>query len=199
MSLPVSRRVLVIGGVAAAVALGGAGVALAAPSLSAAPASASASAKPGAAAKAHKAAAADLVTGVDSSSLTVDTPKGSKTFTLTSTTTYHRGSTKLTESDIKAGQLVRIRAAKGGTTAKAVAIAPSVVTGYVRSMSGGTLTVVDRSGFSHKVSTSGATYKKNGAAGQSSDVATGDVVHVQGFIDSDGSTIDATTVGVRHP
>lgn len=192
-----SPRLLVVGGVTAAVALGGAGLAYASTGSSAAPSSTtSSSATP---AKTHKHPADDLVTSISGTSLTADTPKGVTTFTLTPTTSYRRGSTKLTEADIKPGQVVRIRTQKGGTTVRAVAIAPAGITGYVQSMAGSTLTVVDRSGFSHKVSTTGATYKKNGAAGQASDVTPGALVHVQGFIDADGSTLDATTVGVHHP
>lgn len=194
-----SPRALIVGGVTVAVALGGAGLAYASTDSSASPpAAASSPAKSTTPAKNRKLPAEDLVTGIDGTSLTVDTPKGPKTFTLTSTTTYHRGTAKLTEGDIKAGQMVRIRTAKGGTTAKSVAIAPAVITGYVQSLSNGTLTVVDRSGFSHKVSTTGATYKKNGGAGQASDVAAGRVVRVQGFIDADGSTVDAVTIGVQQ-
>lgn len=200
MSVFRSPRALIIGGVVAAVALGGAGLAEASTGSSTSPSvTTSSSAKSTTHAKHRKHPAEDLVTAISGTSLTADTPRGPKTFTLTSTTTYHRGSAKLKEADIKAGQMVRIRIAKGGTTAKSVAIAPAVVTGYVQSLSGSTLTVVDRSGFSHKVSTTGATYKKNGGAGQASDVAAGDLVRVQGFIAADGSTVDASTIGVHQP
>ncbi|HEV7187775.1 MAG TPA: DUF5666 domain-containing protein [Blastococcus sp.] len=200
MSVFRALRALIVGGVAAAVALGGAGLAYASSDSSAKPsAAASSPTKSTTPAKGRKLPAEDLVTGINGTSLTADTPKGPKTFTLTSSTTYRRGNTKLTEADIKAGELVRIRTAKGGTTAKSVAIAPAVLTGYVQSLSGSTLTVLDRSGFSHQVSTTGATYKKNGAAGQASDVAVGRLVRVQGFIDANGSTVDASTIGVRQP
>jgi hypothetical protein len=200
MSMSVSRspRVLIVSGVAAAVALGGAGLAYASTTSSTSPSSATSTpAKSTSTAKKHKKPVEDLVTAVTATSLTADTPKGIKTFTLTSATTYRRGTAKVTEADIKAGEVVRIRTAKDGTTARAVAIAPAVITGYVRSASGSTLTVVDRSGLSHAVSTTGATYKKHGAAGQASEVTAGVLVHVQGFLGSDGATIDATTIGVR--
>jgi hypothetical protein len=200
MSMPVFRspRVLIVGGVTAVVALGGAGLAYASTSSSTSPSSATSTpAKSSGAATKHRLPAEDLVTAVNGTSLTADTPKGTKTFTLTSATTYHRGTAKVTEADIKPGQVVRIRTAKDGATARAVAIAPAVITGYAQSASGSTLTVVDRSGLSHTVSTTGATYKKNGAAGQASDVTAGVLVRVQGFLGSDGATIDATTIGVR--
>jgi hypothetical protein len=198
MSVFRSPRVLIVGGMAAIVALGGAGLAYASTGSSASPSSATSTpAKSTGAATKHRLPAEDLVTAVTANSLTADTPKGIKTFTLTSTTTYHRGKEKVTEADIKAGQIVRIRTAKDGATARAVAIAPAVITGYVQTASGSTLTVVDRSGLSHPVSTTGATYKKNGAAGQASDVTAGVLVRVQGFLGSDGATIDATTIGVR--
>jgi hypothetical protein len=194
-----SPRVLVVGGVATAVALGGAGLAYASAGSAASPSSAASSqAKSTAAPKHRHVPAEDLVTGINGTSLTADTPRGPKTFTLTSTTTYRRGAAKLTEADVKVGQLVRIRPGKGGTTARVVAIAPAVITGFVQSQSGSTLTVIDRSGFSHRVSTAGATYKKNGAAGQPSDVHVGGLVRVHGFVDADGSTLDATTIGVRQ-
>jgi hypothetical protein len=200
MSMFRSPRSLIVGGVAAAVALSGAGLAYASAGSGASPATATSStAKSTTHAKHRKPPAEDLVTAISGTSLKADTPKGPKTFTLTSTTTYHRGSAHLTEADIKAGQIVRIRTAKGGTTAKSVAIAPTVITGYVQSLSGSTLTVIDRSAFSHKVSTTGATYKKDGAAGKASDVAVNDLVHVQGFLGADGSTVDATTIGVHQP
>jgi hypothetical protein len=202
MSMPVFRspRSLIVCGVAATVALGGAGLAYASTGSSASPAAeTSSTATSSTHAKHRKLPVGDLVTAINGTSLTADTPKGPKTFTLTSTTKYHRGSATLTESGIKAGPIVRIRTAKGGTTATSVAIAPAIITGYVQSLSGSTLTVLDRSGFAHKVSTTGATYKKNGGAGQASDVAAGGLVRVQGFIDADGSTVDAITIGVHQP
>jgi hypothetical protein len=205
-SLPRSRRALVVGGIAAVVTVAGAGFAYAATTASApaAPSSAasSATAHSGTAAK-HKPKhrrAEDLVTAVSGSSVTVDTPNGSKTFALTSTTSYHRGKTKATAQDVKVGEMVRIRAAKnaGTPTARIVTIAPAVLTGYVRSISGGTLTVVDESGFTRKITTSGGTaYRKNGAAGSAGDVSVGSLVHVRGIVASDGTSIDATSVGVH--
>ena len=200
MSMSRSPRLLIVGGVAAVVALGGAGLAYASTASSTSPSSATSTpAKTTSTAKKHKLPAEDLVTAVTAvtaTSLTADTPKGSKTFTLTSATTYRRGTAKMTEADIKAGEVVRIRTAKDSATARAVAIAPAVITGYVQSASGSTLTVVDRSSLSHTVSTTGAAYKKHGAAGQASEVTAGVLVHVQGFLGSDGATIDATTIGV---
>lgn len=191
---------------AAVVTVSGAGFAYAATTAStpAAPSSAAspATAHSGAATK-HKAKhrrAEDLVTAVSGSSVTVDTPSGSKTFALTSTTSYHRGKETATATDIKVGEMVRIRAPKssGTPTATSVTIAPAVLSGYVRSMSGGTLTVIDESGFTRTVTTSGATtYRKNGAAGSAGDVTVGSLVHVRGNIASDGTSIDATSVGVH--
>lgn len=200
MSLFRSPRSLIVGGVAATVALSGAGLAYASTGSSASPAAGSSSTATSTThAKHRRLPPEDLVTAISGTSLTADTPKGPKTFTLTSTTIYRRGNATLAESDIKTGQIVRIRTVKGGTTVKSIAIAPSIITGYVQSLSGSTLTVVDRSGFSHKVSTTGATYKKNGKAGQASDVAVNDLVRVQGFLGSDGSTVDARTIGVHQP
>lgn len=180
------------------VAVGGAGLAYASTGASQGTSSTSPAASTKPVAQKHKHPADDLVTAISGTSLTADTPAGVKRFTLTPSTTYRRGATKLTESDVKAGQMVRIRTATGGTTATAVAIAPAVVTGYVQSSATDTLTVVDRSGFSHKVNTTGATYKKNGAAGHASDVTDGALVRVQGFLDADGLTLEATTVGVHQ-
>ena len=98
---------------------------------------------------------------------------------------------------MKVGELVRVRAGSD-SVATGVQIVPARVAGYVQSISGSTLTVVDRSGFTHKVQTSGSTmYKEDKAAASFGDIKQGGRVRAQGGVETDGTTVDATLVQIH--
>ena len=131
--LPRSRSALVTACVAGGLVLAGGGiatgVALAGSAQPAAAAAAAPTPSPATHAKgAHPRAAAEVVTAVTSGSVTVDTKRGAKTYTLNSATTYREGKAQVTASALQAGQKVRIRIVPGTTSdpvAQTVAIVPT--------------------------------------------------------------------------
>jgi len=147
--------------------------------------------------------AGGLVTAVTGTQLTVDTPRGTKTVALTPATTYRHGRATATRTDLKVGEIVRVRLVDPAATAavaKAVEIEPAHVGGFVRAVDGSTLKLVDGSGFTRTIRTSSATtYEKDGAAAQASALTVGSFVRAEGVVDPDGTTLDAARVATGHP
>lgn len=109
------------GGIATGVALASSGE----PAAPTAPAASSATHAKGAR---PRAAAAEVVTAVTSGSVTVDTKRGSTSFTLNSATTYREGKAEVTASAVQVGEKVRIRIVPGTASspvAQAVTILPA--------------------------------------------------------------------------
>jgi len=133
----------------------------------------------------------------------VDTPRGTKTEALTPATTYRHGRATATRTDVKIGEIVRVRLVDPAATAavaKAVEIEPAHVGGFVRAVDGSTLKLVDESGFTRTIRTSSATtYEKDGAAAQASALTVGSFVRAEGVVDPDGTTLDAARVATGHP
>ena len=74
-----------------------------------------------------------LVTAVAADSITVDTPRGSKTISLDSSTTYYDGKTKATKAVLAAGEIVGVRLvdpAAAKPVAKVVVVRPAHVEGW---------------------------------------------------------------------
>ena len=144
-----------------------------------------------------------LVSAVTDSSLTLRTPDGSQTVSLTSATTYYQGQTKTTRSAVSVGEVVAVRVADPKATPKVasrVTVQPAQLAGFVTGISGSTITVADESGFTRTIRTStSTTYQKDGAAGKASDITVGAFVHAVGSVDSNGTTLDATKVSVGRP
>lgn len=144
-----------------------------------------------------------LVTAVTATQLTLDTPGGTKTVALTPATTYHRGRSKAAFTDLKSGEIVRVRLLNRKAAvpvAKSVDIQPAGLAGYVTAINGSSMTVVDPAGFTRTVKTAASTtYRKNGAAGTASEVVVGSFIRAQGSVDPDGSTLDATRIEMGHP
>lgn len=111
--------VLAGGGIATGVALAGSAEPAAAAASTASPATHAKGARP-------RAAAAEVVTAVTSGSVTVDTKRGAKTYTLNSATTYREGKAQVTASALQAGEKVRIRIVPG-TASDAVAQTVTIV------------------------------------------------------------------------
>ncbi len=149
--------------------------------------------------------AGGLVTAVTGTQLTVDTPRGPKTVALTPATTYRHGRATATRTDVKVGEIVRVRVrlvdpAATAAVAKAVEIEPAHVGGFVSAVDGSTLKVVDESGFTRTIRTSSSTtYEKDGAAAKASALTVGSFVRAEGVVDPDGTTLDAARVATGHP
>ena len=144
-----------------------------------------------------------LVSGVSGSSLTVRTPSGSQTIGLTGATTYYAGRTKATKAVVNVGDIVHVRLVDPQATtlvAAVVTVVPAHLAGFVTKIDGGTITILDGSGFTRTITTSGSTtYDKNGVAGSATDITVGTFVHALGSVDANGTTLDATKIGTGFP
>jgi hypothetical protein len=147
--------------------------------------------------------AGGLVSAVTSSSLTVRTPDGTKTIALNNATTYANGRASATRSIIKVGGLVFVKLVDpqaAAPVAAAVTVLPAHLGGFITKVDGGTVTIVDESGFTRTLTTTSATtYEKDGAKATSSILAVGALVRALGTVDADGTTLDAVTISMGRP
>lgn len=213
--MPISRSRLVAitaagTGLVAGLALGATSLASASTSTPSKPSSGTAAASPGHTGKAHQGhrrahqrRIGDLVTDVTGSTISFDTPRGAKTVTVNSTTTYARGTTAASLADVRKGEIVRIGFVDPKATAlvaKHVRIELAHEAGYVQSVSGGTVTIIDRGGFTRTILESSATlYRTDGTAGKATDIAAGKFLRAVGNVAQDGSTLDASRIWTGKP
>lgn len=198
-------------GLAAGLALGVTGLASAStPTGSTNPAASAAGAQPRDHGRHHEGrrGGGDLVTAVTGGTITLDTPRGVKTVTVNSQTVYKHGAAAASLSDVKVNEIVRVQfVTRNAATpvAKLVRIEMAHVEGYVTAVSPssagtGSITVIDRSGFTRTIQTSAATtYRKAGKAGTAADITVGTFVHAEGNVDANGTTLDATRVQTGQP
>jgi hypothetical protein len=150
-----------------------------------------------------RAGAAGLLTSVSASSLTVATPQGSKTFSLSSSTHYYVGQASAKQSALAVGEIVAVRPTDPRATALVAAVVrvlPAHLAGWVTKVDGSTVTLTDVSGFTRTLTTTGdTTYTKDGATATSSVLVTGAFVRAVGQVAQDGTTLTATHVGVGRP
>jgi hypothetical protein len=151
----------------------------------------------------HLGGAGGLVTALTSTAITVTTPDGSKTYPLTSTTTYFEGfegKDKKAASAVKVGDVVALKLvdpAAAKPVVEEVHVVPAHVAGWVTKVSGSTITVTDPSGFTRTIAvTSATTYTKDGAAAKAADVKVGTFLGALGAVDADGTTLDATEISL---
>jgi len=143
--------------------------------------------------------AAGTVTGVASDTITITGRYGtSQTIHTTGATTYHRGTSAATRSDVTVGSTIVAageRGSDGSLNATTVTIVPARVVGTVSAVNGDTLTIVRRDGTTMTVHVSSATTIAVAGVTNAtiSDVKPGMVVVVEGTQRSDGS-LDATAV-----
>jgi hypothetical protein len=144
-----------------------------------------------------------LVTKVSATSLTLSTPRGSKTVQLNGSTAFYEGKAKANASAIEVGEVVVVRLADPRATnpvASVVRVVPAHVAGWVKAIQGSTITLVDRAGFTRTVRTSGTTeFTKDGAGSSLTALAVGDFIHSVGSVAEDGTTLVATRVGNGKP
>jgi hypothetical protein len=144
-----------------------------------------------------------LVTAIDSDSLTVRSPRGTETISLTSSTTYYVGKTKAARSAVEKGTVVHVRLVDPRATKKVAAVVtvlPAHLEGWVTKIGDSSITLTDPSGFTRTIRTGPATtYVKDGAAATRTAITVGSLVRAIGQVDSDGTTLDATRVAVGRP
>ncbi len=144
-----------------------------------------------------------LVTSVAGDTVTVDTPRGSQTITLTGSTIYTDGRTKATRSVLAAGEIIGVRLvdpAAAKPVAQEIVVLPAHVEGWVGKVDGATITLTDPAGFTRTVTTSSATtYQKDGAAGTAAEVKVGVFIRAGGKVAGDGTTLTASRIGTGSP
>ena len=140
-----------------------------------------------------------LVTSVNGNTITLNTPRGTKTVTVNSATVYKHGTTTAALADVKVHDIVRVQLVDPNASApvaKEVRIVVARVDGYVTAVNGNAVTVIDRGGFTRIVQESQATtYRDAGNAGSPAEVAVGKFIRVEGNVDPNGTTLDATRIG----
>lgn len=188
-------------GLVAGLALGVTGLAHAATTSSATPTSASATHHGKHHGKHH--GAGDLVTAVSGNTITLDTPRGLTTATVTAATTYHRGSATASLADVKPNELVRVRFVDPTASAlvvKSIRIELAHADGYVTAVNGTSFTIMGRDGFARTVQESSTTvYRNGGATGNPSEITVGKLIRAEGNVDANGTTLDATRIGTGMP
>jgi hypothetical protein len=147
--------------------------------------------------------AGDLVTAVSGNTLTLDTPAGVKTVTVTPETVYQRGMGAASLANVKPNEIVRVRfvdPTAPALVAKSVRIELARADGYVTAVNGTSFTIVGRDGFALTVQESSTTvYRNASAAGSPTEVSVGKLVHAEGNVDANGTTLDATRIGTGNP
>ncbi|MFN2539162.1 MAG: DUF5666 domain-containing protein [Mycobacteriales bacterium] len=139
----------------------------------------------------EKGRAGGIVTAVGADSITVARPRGSRTITLTDSTSYFDGKDPASKSVLRVGAVVRVRlvdprAAK--PVAKTVVVLPARLAGLVTKVDGSTLTIVDRDGFTRTIRSS-----------QAGTVKVGQFVFAVGKVAADGTTLEARSLQVGRP
>lgn len=138
------------------------------------------------------------ITAVGANSITVRDPFGtSRTYTITAATAVHEGPRHtLGLSALASGEHVMVRASS--RKAQDIDVHPASIDGSVASVDGATITVTDRDGFTRMIATTSATtYTRADESATRSAVQSGSVVHAEGTVDSNGTTLDATKVQLR--
>lgn len=161
------------------------------------------------------------LSAANDSSLTVKDEFGqTRTYTLGSATTIHQGRQQLSVSDLHVGEHVHVRGqaastSGGALTAVDVDVRPAHIDGTVTAVNGSSITVTDRDGFTREITTSSDTTYRTGPPAKAgadngntaggadmgstdaSSIKTGTVVHAEGRVDSNGTTLDATSIEIR--
>ncbi|MEI8051806.1 MAG: DUF5666 domain-containing protein [Actinomycetes bacterium] len=142
------------------------------------------------------------VTAMSPASLTIQKIDGtSVTFALDGSTVFKKGHSAAAASDVTVGSKVSVvPTTKGSTTAAAVIIDVPHLVGKVTAVDGSTITLADSDGFWRTVSVDGSTtYSKAGASASASDVTVGQVIGVEGSVDANHTTLDASSVSIGLP
>ena len=141
------------------------------------------------------------VTALTSSSITVSTPDGPRTFAVTSATVVDKGHTSATQADLAVGEQVAVMpTSRDSTTAGTIVILVPHLEGKVVSVNATTIVIADAEGFYRTINISASTtFTKNGVAGSASDVSVGSLLGAEGAIAADHTSLDGVTVNVGQP
>lgn len=133
------------------------------------------------------------VTGINGTTLTLRTLRGTLTVNTTSSTTYMKEGKSISLNDIKVDDVVQVRPERPSgsstppatpptaVTAQSIAVVVPTVFGRVDSISGPTIFIVTRDGqIAYLFTTSSTKYTSNGNAASFGDVKPGDYVTAQG-------------------
>lgn len=155
----------------------------------------------------HGDSATDLggrITAVTASKLTVTDEFGrARSYTLTSSTRVHQGREQLQASALRTGERVHVRGkatsgSSGTLTAVNVHVLHAHLGGVVTAVGNNSVTITDRDGFTRRISTSADTqYLQDRQSASADAVHSGSVVHAEGTVDGDGTTLDAGSINVR--
>jgi hypothetical protein len=140
-----------------------------------------------------------LITAVSSNSVTVRSLFGTtRTYAFPAKTSVHEGpQTTVKISALRAGEHVHVRGTKSSSryTATDIDVHPATIDGRVTGISSSALTVTDPDGFTRTIATdSDTTYTSNGKSASRSAITSGSVVHAQGQVDENGTSLDADNV-----
>ena len=140
-----------------------------------------------------------VVSAVTSSSITVKEPSGtSTTYSYNSSTSITKERSSASTADLSVGESVMLRASTSdASTLTSIDIELPSVMGRVSAVSGDVITVSGPDGSTSTVVVSGSTaYSKDGATVSVSDVTVGSMIFAQVTLASDGTTLDASTIGI---
>jgi hypothetical protein len=121
------------------------------------------------------------------------------TYTLTPTTTYSIGSTPASFTALVSGDRVRVQlSSTTPPTALSVTIELVQLSGIVTGKNGLSITIMDSDGFSRTIVTSLTTkFTMDGAISAMTSVADGSRVFAEGSIDTNGTSLDASSVVIH--
>jgi hypothetical protein len=144
------------------------------------------------------------VKSVSGGTITATRPNGQTvTIHTTGSTTYTRVGKKVNASAVTPGEQIAVRGthqSDGSITATQVAIVLPYVSGVVKTVSGGNITVLDRSGGTITIHTTSATaFTRSGQSAKLADVAVGDRIAAEGTKSSDNSlTAERVQIVLPH-
>jgi hypothetical protein len=142
-----------------------------------------------------------VVTAFTSPSLTVLAKDGTSTiFTLTTSTTFKDDGVSLSAADLAVGSKVGVEVSSAAaTTALNIEIELAQLSGTVTAVSGNTITIGDHHGSPRTILVgTTTTYTKDGAPATLADVVVGTRIGGEGTISTDGLTLSAISVVIKH-
>lgn len=146
--------------------------------------------------------AGGVVTAVSSTSISVKgMDAATRTYAITSSTTFSEGPTTVTASALALGQHVGIQlSASDDSTATGIDIQLPALFGTVTSVAGNSVVITDLEGFSRTIVVDSSTsYTKSGVTASLSDIDVGSGIIAEGTVDANLTSLDATSVVIGLP
>lgn len=141
------------------------------------------------------------VTALSSTSITLATPTGSTTYSITNSTTVTDQRRGATSAVLSLGENVRVvPSASDSDVAASITIVPATIGGRVSAVNGDTITVTGPDGSSSTIEVNDeTTFSKSGASASLTDVSVGSFIFATGTFGSSPTSLDAATVGIGRP